>query len=45
MTRKTTLWLLVALLAVLGLAAFWYWGARDSRLPPAPLHRPRRDRR
>ena len=31
MTRKTTLWLLVALLAVLGLAAFWYWGARDSR--------------
>lgn len=30
MTRQKTLWILIALLAVLGLAAFWYWGGRDG---------------
>ncbi|MEJ3960092.1 efflux RND transporter periplasmic adaptor subunit [Brachymonas sp. G13] len=30
MTRQKTLWILIALLAVLGLVAFWYWGGRDG---------------
>ncbi|NLX15346.1 MAG: efflux RND transporter periplasmic adaptor subunit [Ramlibacter sp.] len=30
MTRQKTIWILIALLAVLGLAAFWYWGGRDG---------------